>query len=54
MVSQGVILAFIDADCIADPKWLEVIVTELREMEVAGSLAGMCAWPLLIRRSSRR
>ena len=31
MVSRGGILAFIDADCIADPNWLEVIATELGE-----------------------
>jgi GT2 family glycosyltransferase len=30
-VSRGAILGFIDADCTADPNWLQVIATELKE-----------------------
>lgn len=33
--ARGTILAFIDADCIADPGWLEVAEAEMRDPEVA-------------------
>jgi glycosyltransferase involved in cell wall biosynthesis len=38
--SRGQILAFIDADCIADPGWLEAIATELRTAENPGIIGG--------------
>jgi glycosyltransferase involved in cell wall biosynthesis len=39
-LSRGQILAFIDADCIADPGWLEAIATELKTAESPGIIGG--------------
>ena len=38
--AKGSFLAFIDADCIADPKWLETVVPYLIENKGIGALGG--------------
>jgi glycosyltransferase involved in cell wall biosynthesis len=46
MASRGGILAFIDADCTADPNWLQVIATELKEGGSLGIIGGDVRVPL--------
>ena len=39
-LSRGQILAFIDADCVADPDWLMAIATEMEKTDGSGILGG--------------
>jgi glycosyltransferase involved in cell wall biosynthesis len=50
-VARGEVLAFLDADCVALPSWLETGVAAL-EREEAGIVAGRVEWTFSSRRSA--
>lgn len=42
-VAEGAVLAFIDADCVAEPRWLEEGVRALEQADLAGGAIGLTA-----------